>query len=251
VKRPSWDDFPTGVAIGLTAGFAVSALVSKPALSVYIEQIIGIVATISTLLAAGLALRGIRQQIAQSEKHADDIRERELRASAAVLPLTLGNFYRIANDCFEVTLANAETLRDPARADMLVSVSDISETDLSVLRDCIRFSDKTTAKWLQLIARKYQICRARHESMVRGTHLLLEINQTSSALDWMELRAIAEHCFEFARSEVSSVPSHMAPDSIRLHIGSSHVGSPIFAACRRLLDAKRASYGKGTPEDYF
>lgn len=251
MKLPPFERFSTGLLAGTAFALVFAWLLDSDVSNAIKDRWVEVFGIVAALFAAVLALLGVQRQIRVQTDQADAERLAQLRASLAVLPLVLSGFYRVSESCVEVSLDTPEVIRDPNRRDDLLRVSEIGETHLEVLRDCIRYSDAISAGWLTLIARQYQLCVARYISLIEGTHILLDVNQQRMAIDWAVLRAISGHSFDFARGEVDRVPLTMNPNQVVLPISSRHYGTPLFEGARSLLNEMRAGFGLGRAENYF
>lgn len=251
LRIPAFERFSTGLLIGAVFAFALAWVLDAEVAGALKDRWVEVFGILAALLAAVIALHGVQRQIRVQTDQAEAERVAQLRASVAVLPLVLSSFYGVSETCIEVCLENSAVIRDPSRREEFTRAAEVSGTHLDVLRDCIRFSDPASAAWLSLITRQYQLCVSRYRSLIEGTHILLDINQHSMAIDWAVLRAVVSHSFEFARGEVDQVALRMSPNEVVLPISSRHYGAPLYNGARSRLNEVRARFGMGEASDYF
>lgn len=251
VRVPAIERFSTGLFIGAVFALALAWVLDAEVSSALKERWVEVFGILAALLAAVVALHGVQRQIRVQTDQAEAERIAQLRASVAVLPLVLSSFVRASENCFEISLADRDEIRDPTNREAFLRAAEISEASLEVLRDCIRFADKVSAGWLSLIVRQYQVCHARFVDHVAGDHMLLELNQYSMGCDWAKLRAVANHLFEFSRGEVDQVLEHLDPNTVGLPISSRHFGHPMYGMAREMLARERDRWGFGSAGEYF
>lgn len=241
----------TGILLGAVGALVLAWCIDADVAGTFRSSIVEIFGIIAALVAAVLALLGVQRQIQLQQDQAHEERQRDLRASIAVLPLVLSDFSEICRSCFDASLDPAEILRNPSRRAELLGLADVDQTYVEILQNCIRYSDDVSTNWLTLILRQYQVCRARYGSLIEGRHLLHQNNHVSMASDWSVLRAIVEHCFEYSRGDVASVPAQINLQDIRPYIGTRNFVSPMFEDVRIELNRRRDHAGSGTAAELF
>lgn len=251
VKRPIFERFSTGLLVGAVATLAMAASIDSDFFNQLGSNPIEIFGILAALAAAVLALMGVQRQINVHQEQAQDNRQRDLKASIAVLPLVLSNFYKVCEQCFEISLEEENVLRNPSLRNQHISFSEADQSAIGTLQNCIRFSDHDSAEWLSAILRQFQLCKSRFASLVEGPQLLLESNRRNMATDWLVLRAMIEHCFEFSRGEVPTIPAVMRPERLRPHIGSRWFAHPIFNELSEDIVNRKKRVGSGLAADWF
>ncbi len=251
MRLPVFERFSTGLLVGAVFSLALAWALDAEVASAIKERWVEVLGILAALVAAVVALHGVQRQIRVQTDQAEVERIAQLRASLAVLPLVLSNFVRVSEKCFEISLKDRGEIRNLTSREEFVRQSEIDETSLAVLRDCIRFSDSVSAEWLSLIARQYQLCHARFVDHVGGDHLLLESNQQSTGCDWAVLRAVANHLFEFSRGDIERVPLRLDPNEVGLPLASVHFGKEIYTACQAMLVRQRMRWEDNFARAYF
>ena len=92
----------------------------------------------------------------------------------------------------------------------------LPENALTILRDCIRSSDRMEAEWLSVLISRYQLCSAQYIDVMRQRKFEAELDSARSRLaaQWSVLDAICKHIFPFAIGEATSVKEQMVTKSI-------------------------------------
>lgn len=103
----------------------------------------------------------------------------------------------------------------------------ISKEEIDVLKNCIKYSNPTTARWLSLIIAHFQIQTSRTEAALNTVNATTPPTAAaSSALQWILLRELIGHLFEFSRT--GQLPSEILDNSgIVFPIHASQTG-PVF-----------------------
>ena len=213
-----------GTAIGALSAFLISWLVDAE-VGTWIEGNAAVLFSASaSLFAATLALSSVLHNISSQADQREADRRAKLSASKAVLPIALSEMHRIAGNhmLFEID-------RDPDRK---IDDWNLSETSLSVFRECIEFSSGLPHETLRELAAAYQICIARgHETnkaIRREAEMSLNyfsddvsVNERSfrfeTMKDWASLQALNDSLFKFSRGVSDTVQrSEVADVCIRL-----------------------------------
>lgn len=138
-----------GIALGFglsTVIYVVLDLTTGIVQSIISEQITSIV----MLIAAGMALYGIFTQIQSNINTSEKNRAAKLEAAKSVLPIVLSNISQI---CEERYIAIAHGRKGPE----IGSRWEMTDTELSTLKECIEFSGDPEKKLMLRICRIYQV----------------------------------------------------------------------------------------------
>ena len=196
-----------GLALGLTLGF-----ISSTALFWALDETTGLVQKylpeqithIVTLTAAALALVGISRQIQSNVELTEKNRLAKLDAAKSTLPLVLSNIYDL---CRQRYYSVAYGRREPAEN----ARWEMTDFEISTLKDCIEHSIGFEKELMQQIIRVYQVLVVRwdtiemenlFESEELGEHdavKLGSLRQFAAIADWASLEAIVTSLFKFSR----------------------------------------------------
>jgi hypothetical protein len=172
-----------------------------------------LVAGLGAGVAAYFTIRHLNQQIRQTQKLADDRRERRARAARATLPLALSELAEYSISCIKELYDirpcfKTDGIVDQKQREQRLSVwalPSLSENILSSLKECIEFVDDAPAQAITLLIQRLQIQRSRlrgYISRARGTDksaLVLLTNIESAMYDVAEVHARTSTIFPFAR----------------------------------------------------
>lgn len=201
-------NLPLGVFIGTVSTlFLVWALDSD--LSDTIERIsVSLFGAWVGLISAGLAVAGVLTNIANQNATAERNREQDLAAWRSVLPIALSDLIRISREGMHAAVRSEgyATLTNDELMQRIEADSKILET----LRNCIKSTDSESARWLSVLAYRYQVYVSRSQRLMDSPN----IPNFDVALDWATFHALVEHCFPFSRGAKSSIPRTM--DSTRI-----------------------------------
>ncbi len=163
-----------------------------------------------TLAAAGLALWGISNQIQSNVRMAERARIAKLDAARTSLPIVLSNIVDLCEERFHA-LANGR-LEQPKDARW-----EITEFELSTLKECIEHATGVEKELMQQIIRVYQVLVVRWDGLEEVVNLFTSkaVRKTDTAwldrhiqisaiTDWVALKAISESLFKFARNADSN-----------------------------------------------
>lgn len=201
-----------GVALGLTLGFMLSILVvwaledATPLVQKFVSDH---VTHAVTLLAAALALLGISRQIQSNFELTERTRLAKLDAAKATLPIVLSNISSLCMERYYAIAWGTKERPDNTRWE-------ITETELTTLKECIEHADGVEKDLMLQICRVYQVLVARWDSLefsrIFGapaleegdTKMLDRLNQFGAISNWAVLRAIATSLFDYSRGAVSN-----------------------------------------------
>jgi hypothetical protein len=176
----------------------------------------GLLTGFAAVLVAALTIAKLSQQIRQTGELAVDQRQRRSRATRAMLPLALSEIADYATVCINRLYALKPCFQpdgslDRSKADHGPAkwvTPRMPENVLSVLKECIEFSDDGPARAMTDLVRHFQVQNFRLSediSRIRlndGVHLLLWANIEQNIQDAAELYARASALFPFSRSNV-------------------------------------------------
>ena len=190
--------------LGYLLGMAYVALLS----SGYEENVIKFgtygLTILSGLLASGLALAGVMANLNFQEEARKRESDNSLAAARAVLPFTLSTLHRLSEQGFE-TAMKTESLRKGTHADAMAAVRalEVPSGQIERLQKCIEYTGDHSKEWLSLIIAHWQIETSRLESSLLDKRLSISSYQIkSSAADWLLIRALISHLFDFSRTGI-------------------------------------------------
>ena len=155
----------------------------------------------ATLGAAALALLGTLTVISNQNEIAYQENNRRLLAARAALPPVLSSLYQKAVTGADMT-ANQKPLKaTPKKAQKALRKLAITSSEMLVLKECIKYADEDTSRWLSLIISHFQIHRSRLNSafFTRGL-IIIDIQVARATLEWFLIKIMIEHLFEFSRT---------------------------------------------------
>ena len=178
-----------------------------------------LVTGIVAVLVAVLTVMKLSEQIRQTERLAVDQRKRRARAARAMLPLALSEIADYATTCILGLYALRSCFRPdgaldrPQIADCLTAWASprLPENVLSLLKECIEFSDDGPAEAMAELVRHFQVQNSRildNISRIRlndGVHLVLWANIEQDIQDAAELYARASVLLPFSKGSTSQV----------------------------------------------
>lgn len=153
-----------------------------------------------------LAWQSAQRQVENQNRLASEEVERSLMAARAVLPPVLSSLYLKSVAGFEASDDQLSRSQDESASLRLLSELELSEEELKALTGCIKFADPGTARWLSLIISHFQIGQARLRSHLLRSDLTVDAPSSNDqaiayrAIDWLEIKALVSHLFEFART---------------------------------------------------
>jgi len=196
---------------------------------------------IAAVIAAGLTIVKLSQQINQTEQLAADHRRRRARAARAMLPLALSEIGEYSTDCIIGSYALRLCFQDDgtfdwSRVDTTLAawpIPRLPENVLPVLKECIEFCDDSPAESLAVLVRHFQVQNlrlAQDISWLRrndGVHSISLTDIELRMLDAAELYARAGLLLPFARGEaveVSEVGRHQIDNALSFASCFTNVG---------------------------
>ena len=167
------------------------------------------------MLAAGAAFGSILLQLKATPLTAAAPRLASLRAAQAALPLALSEIVRVSNTGVDYASKDHAFFKLPNSRSEYENATGISEDTLNVLKTCIEFADEQSAKWLAVVLQHYQVANARLLSHFDELPVTYDkSDQAKHARDWLIVKALTEHLFDFARG-AETTPENLDAGLIR------------------------------------
>lgn len=214
-----FDRFTSGLLVGSVSAFLLVMLLDAEVSEIAKTNWVQFATIVAALLAALIALFGVQRQIESQRLSEETKRRAALSAAKAVLPLALTRLIDVAEAGFDFSIKDNAFLRDRSNVSILVRELNIDTEIIQILQDCIRSSDKISSAWISHIISHYQVYRSRLVGSVSdGNRLTTDQTKASAAVDWIVLKAMIEHTYDFARG-AETVPEVMDQNLIRAPIG--------------------------------
>ena len=243
-------NFPLGLLLGWIAALLLVWVIDGEANDQIARNWTYLFTVVASLTAASIALSGSLAAISSQNDNLAKARNDDLRSARAVLPLVISELYQMSERMFEFSLNDPTFFTVPSNQELMRNFLVLKDNTTQVLRDCIKSSDLVSSDWLGLLIANFQIFSARTESLFEAGRLVTSHNRASLALDWAIQLAVAEHCFEYARGKVPSVPLRLSPATLHLPIGSVHFATSIYHDANDLLSRVRPSFHEGDAAFY-
>ena len=244
---PFWDGLGLGLLLGIVSTMAVF-WIGGAEKGIIQEKITSFFAIIASLSAALISLGGMRSRLNHDIEKKDEETANLLIAAKAELPSALSALTIIAQKQVEHIVSTPRSRNRPQL--------DLRPEAFDAIKECIRYADPKSQKWLALIMARYQVVVARAEPTLIGTlttsgqQSLDGINLISAALDWAEYKAIVENAFNFARNEETIIFSFEAQriSSSFFTLPISTNGTPNFSEA---LHGRIERRKNAVPSDWF
>ncbi len=204
---------------------------------------------ILAIAAAGLGSRLLYMQIAQSERHESDRRQRRLAAVRATFPLALSGICAYSKEMLrqlaQVRLANTDdsqeiaikTFRPPRAPDEFIK-------DMKELVEAV--DDESIVKLICEIIAQIQILDSRAASLTdqrEMRHLVgVDRNIDEYIVQSARLHVLTANLFPFARQESNDAPSEIAWDQIESLLFSWHIESHDYPGAYEVLDRRKRAW---------
>jgi len=188
---------------------------------------------VTGLVAIGAAwwtVRGIRDQIRQTARIADDKRKRSERAARAMLPLALAELADYARACL-IGLNGLRSMFKPdgGRNEAIVSTwapPDIPESVLPIFRECLEFMDDAPADALTNLVKQLQI---QHSRLVGHTDIL-RADAGSQLVVWHNIQtAIRDAAETYARGSLLLIFARGGKTN-QFSINETNISNSLYAA---------------------
>tara|TARA_R110002094_G_C4888131_1_gene209504 strand:- start:193 stop:984 length:792 start_codon:yes stop_codon:yes gene_type:complete len=191
-------NFPFGIFLGICFALLLSWLFDSDIKEEMTKFYTFVFTAVISLLASTLAVVGVLLNLNKQQ----ELIERRHIAARAVLPLTLSRLYGLTERAFEITLDTTALRKRPedVRRNLLKKLR-LTKDDIEQLRDCIEASDEQSQAWIALIIAHWQLEISRLENRLLDQNLLfLDSQLHNSAIDWLTIRGMAIHLFEYSRT---------------------------------------------------
>lgn len=168
-----------------------------------------LVTAIVTLLAAYLALRGISAQIQSNVEIEISRQQSQLEAARASLPLALSEINDVCRRAIIFTYRTDRHAEGAANASKLFVMP---ENALTVLKECITYSDISVACRLANVIRHYQVAYSRTVSSYEEPSVIKY--QFTNTFDWAVVLLLLEDCYPFSRGSSDIIPAKITSRSL-------------------------------------
>ena len=208
-----------GILVGFVLGMIVAAILDSRIQELIKDDWVQFVGMVVILLAAYSAWHGVQQQIHQQHQINQDTRHQELNASRALLPLALTQVLAITDEAIRFSLEADEFYANSENYATVRDAIQLPAETLTVLQNCIRYSDQETNRWISAGIARYQIAGSRILGRIGVPNLVIsDRNKAQSAADWCVVAALFSHLFPFARGSEIRVSERLDVNEIRVPI---------------------------------
>lgn len=223
-----------------------------------------LLAGVIALVAALLTVRTMKQQIRQSDDHAADIRRRKSKAARAAMPGALSALcdYAEASAYVAVRLRRAvdgnEIGRMASEEMHSISAPAIPQDAITILRECIEFSDDEPAESITKLIRTLQVQHARLQGFAadcRGENsgsvivITTPLNADNNVFDAAKLYASTESLFNYARAETDLAPSRLCQNDVLRALVIFHIHERDFPSVYEMISRRfERDNGAGSDE---
>jgi CHASE3 domain sensor protein len=201
-----------GIVLGLTLGFIASTVIywlldgTTGVVKQYLPQQI---THIVTLVAAVIAVWGISNQIQSNIVLAERARLAKLDAARSSLPIVLSNIVQLCEERFHAVVNG--NLEQPAGVHW-----QITDFELSTLKDCIEHADGIEKNLMQQIIRIYQVLISRWDDLEvvkisdsptlenNNPETFIMLEQFYTITNWISLKSICNALFNYSRGTDSN-----------------------------------------------
>jgi hypothetical protein len=179
-----------------------------------------LVTGIGAVVAAFFTVRRLQEQITQTQKLADDQRQRLARAARATLPLALSQLAQYATSCIKglydlrpyFRTHSADDLAQRAQKCAVWELPLLSDNVFNSLKECVEVIDDEPAQAIVALIGHIQIQRSRLEGYISRarlndpTHLVAFSNIEHAMYDAAEIHARTSTLFPFSRGYPPQAP---------------------------------------------
>ena len=189
--------------------FLISVILLDNRFSIFFYSQLGtILPVLAAIYAAYLALQGTNKQIQSNLEIEVFRRESQLEAARASLPLALS---QLSDVCRRAIIFTYETNRHAADAVETAKGFTMPEGALSILKECISYSEINVASRLANLIRHYQVAYSRtvssYEQPEEGS------GPFRDTFDWAVVSLLIENCFNFSRGSSNTIPAKITEGS--------------------------------------
>lgn len=208
-------NFLAGFLICIVIVTLLLALAQKPVLATMIAAVKDwqtILAGFLAVLAAKLTVDAIGDQIAQTDRHEEDRRQRKNRAARAELPAALSLLTGYANNCLDlikfIPFDGDERVLLPAETSF--AIPSIPQEALATLRRCIETSDDTVYDAMATLLEKIQVQQSRlkniaHDVIAPSNRIVTRSQLAGAAVDANEIFARINLMWDYARRDSETI----------------------------------------------
>lgn len=245
-----------GILIGLFFMYVLNSNFSDR----FVDNFFNLTSILFVFLGAGLATFGVLISLNQTETTRQQERQSRLKANRALLTPILSEISQAADLNCRIFLAKSRANRDAnenlntprdelseyASQEILLVQPFISGEYFQIYRDCIELADDTSRNWLIAISNSYQLASARTS---RSDDIALEVDPDdfdictaySICTDWLLVRNLTNHCFEYARGRSDEIQELIPLTEIYagLRKEKMNFSSPPIAEYKNLNDVFR------------
>ena len=175
-----------------------------------------LVAGFLALLGAWATIRAIRDQMAQAEQHADEVRTRKSKAARSSMPFALVSIAEYATDCVRYAIALSDQ-RGKASEDGPIELPKEPSHAIPVLRDCIEHASSGLDEAIARMLSSLQLVQSRMQSTHKALYSPCQMSSPRShgeaadrLVDASELRARVDKLFDYARQITEDAPTPLA-----------------------------------------
>lgn len=173
------------------------------------KQFFDFAAIPSAIWIAYIGWRAISKQIANDRELEFQRNRSLLEAARASLPLALT---QLVDVCRRAILFTYQTDRHQSGAVEIAKGFAMPSEALSILKECISYSETNVAKRLANVIRHYQVAYSRTISSYEEPDV--GKSPFTDTFDWAVVRLLLNDCFRFARGSSDTIPSEITEGSL-------------------------------------
>lgn len=220
-KTPLVEKFSLGLATGSILALLLAALFDSGVAENTKNNWVNLATIVAAIIAAYLALLGIRRQI----EHQTDLNEKSrlasLKATKAFLPIVLSDMCRLATAGMKHRWDFHTTITDLPEGQIAdfqrqtTSDLELSDQVISVFRNFIENADPNDGKRVAIILREYQVLLARWDGLfTEGRSTELPDERLLETTHWAYLYALSTSIFDFSRDEAPNISTTVGTHEI-------------------------------------
>lgn len=217
-------NLPLGILIGAVLALGLAWIFDKSVMDDAKRNWSYLFSAAATLFGAALALMGVFSSIANQNRLAEEVRQRDLAAWRAALPFALSKMIEVARNGIDAALGgnDAPTWSQSDIEAKLMPDASVVET----LRSCIKSAEPIAAAWIARLLAMHQVYLARSNRISKLPTFNFSAesdcenrDRLALARDWAIFHLVAEFLFDYARGEVECPP---------LILTENRLGIPFF-----------------------
>lgn len=200
--------FATGVLITLVIVFATIATVGELEHQTHHSYLVALLTTLGAVIAAAIALLGIRSQVDHLSRLEENRTVLERRAAIAALPLALSMLSEVCLTGIRRHFHGGHMIPPVATVG---SLAEMQKETFEILINCIRHADEHTARTLGYVLSAYQILKSRDEAVAVGDRIEPldphpQPARVDDAITWASVGSVVDMLYRVARGEEPTVP---------------------------------------------